>query len=110
MPLIFASSLLSLPAAVARYADMPVIDDFAKSIGPGGLLYLPTNIALIVFFNYYYTFLQVRWGTGCTGVGNRVRDGGGVVDWMRSICPPTLRSLCLSTIYLATYFCTLERG
>ena len=71
MPLIFASSLLALPAAVARYTDLAVLDDFAKTIGPGGLLYLPTNIALIIFFNYYYTFLQVRYsgreGVWCVG-------------------------------------------
>jgi protein transport protein SEC61 subunit alpha len=29
-------------------------------MGPGGALYVPFNVALIVFFNYYYTFLQVR--------------------------------------------------
>ena len=32
----------------------------SKAIGPGGLLYLPVSIGLIAFFNYYYTFLQVR--------------------------------------------------
>ena len=37
-----------------------LLDDAAKALGPGGLAYLPTNIALIIFFNYYYTFLQVR--------------------------------------------------
>jgi preprotein translocase subunit SecY len=36
------------------------LDDAAKALGPGGPLYMPFNIALIVFFNYYYTFLQVR--------------------------------------------------
>lgn len=36
-----------------------MLDDAAKALGPGGALYLPFNIALIVFFNYYYTFLQV---------------------------------------------------
>ncbi len=36
------------------------LDDAARALGPGGPLYLPFNVALIVFFNYYYTFLQVR--------------------------------------------------
>lgn len=65
MPLIFASSLMALPAALARYADAAWADDFAKTVGPGGFLYLPVSTALIAFFNYYYTFLQVRgalWG------------------------------------------------
>ncbi|GAX74425.1 hypothetical protein CEUSTIGMA_g1874.t1 [Chlamydomonas eustigma] len=60
MPLIFASSLLALPTAVARYTDAAWADDVAKSIGPGGLLYLPISIGLIGFFNYYYTFLQLE--------------------------------------------------
>lgn len=59
MPLIFASSLLAFPSALARYTDNPALDDAAKAVGPGGSLYVPFNIALIVFFNYYYTFLQV---------------------------------------------------
>jgi len=40
--------------------DVVALDDAAKALGPGGPLYMPFNIALIVFFNYYYTFLQVR--------------------------------------------------
>jgi preprotein translocase subunit SecY len=59
MPLIFASSLLALPSALARYTDSVLLDEVAKAVGPGGLAYLPVNIALIIFFNYYYTFLQV---------------------------------------------------
>ncbi len=60
MPLIFASSLLALPSALARYTDITLLDDVSKAIGPGGLAYVPINIALIAFFNYSYTFLQVR--------------------------------------------------
>lgn len=59
MPLIFASSLLGLPLALARYTDSATVDNIARSLGPQGPLYLPVNIALIAFFNYYYTFLQV---------------------------------------------------
>ncbi len=59
MPLIFASSLLGLPLALARYTDSAALDDAARALGPGGALYLPANVALIAFFNYYYTFLQL---------------------------------------------------
>jgi hypothetical protein len=69
MPLIFASSLLGLPLALARYTDSPALDGVASAVGPGGALYLPASVGLIAFFNYYYTFLQVgpwssigRWG------------------------------------------------
>ncbi|PNW72115.1 hypothetical protein CHLRE_16g681900v5 [Chlamydomonas reinhardtii] len=60
MPLIFASSILALPTALARYTDSAALDEFSQSVGPGGALYVPFNVALIVFFNYYYTFLQLE--------------------------------------------------
>jgi hypothetical protein len=59
MPLIFASSLLGLPLALARLTDSAGLERAAEALGPGGSLYLPVNVALIAFFNYYYTFLQV---------------------------------------------------
>ena len=60
MPLIFASSLLTAPSVLARYSDNAFLEDLAKAVAPGGNFYLPFNIALIVFFNYYYTFLQLE--------------------------------------------------
>lgn len=59
MPVIFSSSLLAVPSALARYAHSPVIEQAAASLSPGGSLYLPSNVALIVAFNYLYTFLQL---------------------------------------------------
>lgn len=59
MPVIFSSSLLAVPSALARYAHSPVIERAAASLSPGGSLYLPSNVALIVAFNYLYTFLQL---------------------------------------------------
>jgi protein transport protein SEC61 subunit alpha len=60
MPVIFASSLLALPTAAARYIDSPVVDTVAASLAPNGVAYLPTNVVLIAFFNYLYTFLQLE--------------------------------------------------
>ena len=59
MPVIFSSSLLAVPSALARYAHSPAVDKAAAALAPGGSLYLPTNVALIVAFNYLYTFLQL---------------------------------------------------
>ena len=58
MPVIFSSSILAVPSGVARMGGMEWLIPTAQAIAPGGPLYLPTNIALIVAFNYYYTFLQ----------------------------------------------------
>ena len=60
MPIIFASSLLALPATLARFAPNPVIIGAAKAVYPGGAAYVPVNVALICFFNYFYTFLQLE--------------------------------------------------
>eukprot|EP00775_Hariotina_reticulata_P012127 gene12127-12265_t len=60
MPLIFASSLLGLPLALARLTDSAALERAAAALGPGGALYLPVNVALIACFNYYYTFLQLE--------------------------------------------------
>jgi protein transport protein SEC61 subunit alpha len=59
MPVIFSSSLLAVPTALARYAHSPAVEKAAAALSPGGSLYLPSNVALIVAFNYLYTFLQL---------------------------------------------------
>jgi len=79
MPLIFASSLLALPSALARYTDIVALDDAARAVGPGGPLYLPFNIALIVFFNYYYTFLQLE----PKDLAEQLKRGGAAVPAIR---------------------------
>jgi hypothetical protein len=78
MPLIFASSLLGLPLALARLTDSAALEGAATALGPGGALYLPVNVALIAFFNYYYTFLQVR-KRYCSCIVNRLNCAPAIV-------------------------------
>ncbi|XP_042486775.1 preprotein translocase subunit SECY, chloroplastic isoform X3 [Macadamia integrifolia] len=59
MPIIFSTSSLALPGTVARFTGLAALKQAAVALNPGGALYLPTNILLIAFFNYYYTFLQL---------------------------------------------------
>lgn len=59
MPIIFASSLLAVPAGIANFTGSEAIATVAKGLYPGGPLFLPVNIGLICFFNYFYTFLQL---------------------------------------------------
>jgi len=59
MPIIFASSLLAAPAGLARFANSDALVAAATALYPGGPLYLPVNVGLICFFNYFYTFLQL---------------------------------------------------
>lgn len=59
MPIIFSTSSLALPGTLARFTGLNVLKNAAVGLNPGGAFYLPTNILLIGFFNYYYTFLQL---------------------------------------------------
>nr|GEW73055.1 preprotein translocase subunit SCY1, chloroplastic [Tanacetum cinerariifolium] len=59
MPIIFSTSSLALPATLARFTGLNFLKNAAVGLVPGGAFYLPTNIVLIGFFNYYYTFLQL---------------------------------------------------
>ncbi|RAL44129.1 hypothetical protein DM860_016375 [Cuscuta australis] len=59
MPIIFSTSSLAIPGTLARFTGVEVLRNAAAALNPGGSLYLPTNVLLIAFFNYYYTFLQL---------------------------------------------------
>ncbi|CAM0911343.1 unnamed protein product [Alopecurus aequalis] len=59
MPIIFSTSSLALPATLARFTGLDILKKVAIALTPGGSFYLPTNVMLIAFFNYYYTFLQL---------------------------------------------------
>ncbi|KAL7097360.1 hypothetical protein ACP275_10G139800 [Erythranthe tilingii] len=59
MPIIFSTSSLALPGTLARFTGISFLKKAAVGLNPGGSLYLPTNILMIAFFNYYYTFLQL---------------------------------------------------
>uniref|UniRef100_A0A7N0TGI0 CpSecY n=1 Tax=Kalanchoe fedtschenkoi TaxID=63787 RepID=A0A7N0TGI0_KALFE len=59
MPIIFSTSSLALPGTLARFTGIGVLKKAALALSPGGSFYLPANILLIAFFNYYYTFLQL---------------------------------------------------
>ncbi|KAL8158799.1 hypothetical protein V2J09_000336 [Rumex salicifolius] len=59
MPIIFSTSSLALPGTLARFTGLNALKQAAVALNPGGSFYLPTNILLIAFFNYYYTFLQL---------------------------------------------------
>ena len=60
MPVIFSSSLLTVPSALLRFTNIQGIGSVAQALGPGGKFYLPLSVILIAFFNYFYTFLQLE--------------------------------------------------
>jgi preprotein translocase subunit SecY len=58
MPVIFATSLLAVPPAIVKFANMDSGSGLLGSLSPGGALYLPLTVVLIATINHYYTFLQ----------------------------------------------------
>ena len=55
MPIIFASSVIIAPGAVAQFSGNPTAQLFAEYIAPGTWLYYVASAILIVFFTYFYT-------------------------------------------------------
>lgn len=55
MPIIFASSVIIAPGAVAQFSGNPTAQRFAEYVSPGTWLYYVASAILIVFFTYFYT-------------------------------------------------------
>ncbi len=55
IPPIFASSLLLFPATLAQFVKAPWVVALQESLTPSGGLYLVLEVALIVFFCFFYT-------------------------------------------------------
>lgn len=55
IPPIFASSLLIFPATIAQFAPVPMLQNVADYLSPGGLTYNIVYVIGIIFFCYFYT-------------------------------------------------------
>jgi preprotein translocase subunit SecY len=55
MPIIFASSVIVVPGAVAQFSGNETARIFSEYIQPGTWLYYVSQTILIVFFTYFYT-------------------------------------------------------
>ena len=55
MPIIFASSVIVVPGAIAQFSGSPIAAQWAEKIAPGTWLYYLSQAVLIVFFTYFYT-------------------------------------------------------
>jgi preprotein translocase, SecY subunit len=55
MPIIFASSVIVVPGAIASFSQNPMANRMAEMISPGTWLYYILSAILIVFFTYFYT-------------------------------------------------------
>src|SRR5437762_1979836 len=55
MPIIFASSVIVVPGAIAQFSGSPIASQWAEKVAPGTWPYYLLQTILIVFFTYFYT-------------------------------------------------------
>ncbi|MFH1262330.1 MAG: preprotein translocase subunit SecY [Pseudomonadota bacterium] len=58
IPPIFASSLLTFPATIAAFSNVPWLQAVTQQLGYGGWIYNSLEVGLIIFFCYFYTAVQ----------------------------------------------------
>lgn len=80
IPVIFASSLLAVPVTIAQFVDNEAFSNFVNSYinytTPVGLV---LYVILIVFFDYFYTFVQMK----PEQMAKNLKDNGGYVPGIR---------------------------
>lgn len=80
IPVIFASSLLAVPVTIAQFVDNEAFSNFVNSYinytTPVGLI---LYVILIVFFDYFYTFVQMK----PEQMSKNLKDNGGYIPGIR---------------------------
>jgi preprotein translocase subunit SecY len=80
IPVIFASSLMFIPATVATYLpNVNGIQEFARVLSPGHWGYSVAFSVLIIFFAYFYTAIQYN----PTDIADNLKKSGGFVPGIR---------------------------
>ena len=81
MPVIFASSIVTIPATIAGF--LPSTNKFAiwvtKWLGQTSIIYIVLNIILILLFSYFYIMISFN----PVEVSNNIRSQGGSVPGIR---------------------------
>ncbi|MDX2272530.1 MAG: preprotein translocase subunit SecY [Cyanobacteriota bacterium] len=60
MPIIFASSVLFLPASIAQFAQNDTLIQIANLLSPSSWFYVLAYFVLILFFSYFYASLLIN--------------------------------------------------
>lgn len=80
IPVIFASSLLAVPVTIAKFVKNPGFEKFVNSYldytTPIGLV---LYVILIIFFSYFYTFIQMKPDK----MAENLRNNGGYVPGIK---------------------------
>lgn len=82
LPVIFASTFLSIPQTVAAFLDAekhPTLVSTLSAFNSNNIIWCILYIALIFFFNYFYVSIQYN----PVEMANNLRMNGGVIPGMR---------------------------
>ena len=80
IPIIFASSLLIFPYTIANYFSDSSAGRFIRDLfAPNTVFYIICNIALIIFFSYFYTAVVFN----PTDIANNMKKYGGFILGIR---------------------------
>ena len=80
IPVIFASSILTIPVQLASGFQGEFWSGFQRMMNPSGWLYLVVYTLLIVFFAYFYTQVSLN----PVEISKQIRDNGGSIPGIRS--------------------------
>lgn len=79
IPIIFASSVITIPSTVAQMVKVPAIQTIAQQFGWGMPLYNFLYIAAIIFFTYFYVSIIFN----PSDVADNLRKYGGFIPGIR---------------------------
>jgi len=79
IPIIFAASIITIPATVAQLIKIPIFQTVAQQFGLGMPLYNLLYIASIIFFTYFYVSIIFN----PTDVADNLRKYGGFIPGIR---------------------------
>ncbi|MBD3393736.1 MAG: preprotein translocase subunit SecY [Chitinivibrionales bacterium] len=80
IPIIFASSLMTLPSMVAGFFPQSVLmEDFGRLFRPGGVVYSALYALFIIFFTYFYTAIIFN----PLDIADNLKRSGGFIPGIR---------------------------
>jgi len=79
IPPIFASSIMMFPATIGSFIHVDWVQRFSAALSPGTLYYYMIDVALIVFFCFFYTAVTFK----PDDVAENLKKNGGFIPGIR---------------------------
>ncbi|MGB9764384.1 MAG: preprotein translocase subunit SecY [Candidatus Saccharicenans sp.] len=79
IPIIFAASIITIPATIANLSKAPIVQDIARQFGMGMPLYNLLYVVAIIFFTYFYVSIIFN----PNDVADNLRKYGGFIPGIR---------------------------